>query len=150
MLHEEIKNNIKKAMLAKDIVRLEVMRGILASFTNELISKKNKPTETLSDDEALKVIIRLAKQRRDSIEQFKKGGREDLVKEENEQLKILSEYLPEMMSEEEVERIVQMQIESLGIKEKKDKGRLMGTLMKELGGKADGEVINKVVDSLLV
>ena len=94
MLHEQIKNGIKEAMMAKDSVRLETYRGMLASFTNELVSKNRKPNEMLADEEALVVITRLSKQRKDSIEQFRKGNREDLVKEEQSQLAILETYLP--------------------------------------------------------
>ena len=73
MLQEQIKNNIKEAMLARDSVRLEVMRGIYSAFTNDLVAKGKKPQDVLSDEEALAVITRLSKQRKDSIEQFKKG-----------------------------------------------------------------------------
>ena len=82
MIHESIQGKIKGAMLAKDAVRLETLRGMSAAFVNELVAKGRKPDEKLSDEEALAVVMRLAKQRKDSIEQFKKGGREDLVAEE--------------------------------------------------------------------
>src|SRR3989338_8449850 len=106
MLHEQIKNQIKEAMMAKDSIRLETLRAMLAGFTNELVAKGRKPNETLSDEEAISVIIRLAKQRKDSIEQFKKGNREDLVKIEEAQLAILETYLPKMMDRDEVEKLV--------------------------------------------
>lgn len=148
MLHEKIKNEIKEAMLKKEQVRLEVLRGILAAFTNELVAKKRKPDELLEDDKGLQVIQRLAKQRKDSIEQFRKGNREDLAKKEEEELKVLEEYLPEMMSKEEVEKIAKAKKEELGIDDPAKKGMLMGTLMKELKGKADGAVVKEIVDSL--
>ena len=81
MLHEQIKNNIKEAMLAKDSVKLETYRAMLAGFTNDLVQRGKKPSEMLGDDEALAVIARLVKQRKDSIEQYAKGGRDDLVKD---------------------------------------------------------------------
>ena len=77
ILHEQIKGNIKEAMLAKDTMRLETMRAMVSAFTNELVAKGKKPQDMLSDEEAMVVITRLAKQRKDSIEQFKKGNRED-------------------------------------------------------------------------
>ncbi len=80
MLHEQIKNGIKEAMLAHDALRLKAFRAMSAAFTNELVAKNRKPQEMLKDEEAISVIGRLAKQRKDSIEQFKKGKREDLVK----------------------------------------------------------------------
>ena len=76
MLHEQIKNGIKEAMMAKDQVRLETLRGMSAAFTNELVAKGRKPNEILGDEEVLAVITRLSKQRKDSIEQFTKGGRQ--------------------------------------------------------------------------
>ena len=148
MLHQNIKEEIKKAMKAKEQVRLDVLRGVLAAFTNELVAKKRKPDEILSDEDALTVISRLAKQRKDSIEQFKKGGREDLVKEEEVQLKILEAYLPEMMPREEIEKIAKAKKEELGITDPAKKGMLMSALMKDLKGKADGAMVKELVDNL--
>ncbi len=148
MLHEQIKNQIKEAMMAKDTVRLETLRGMSAAFTNDLVAKGKKPNEMLSDEEALTVITRLSKQRKDSIEQFKKGGREDLVKEEEAQLAILETYLPKMMDKSEVEKIVKAKKEELGITDATKKGMLMAGVMKDLKGKADGTVVKEVVDSL--
>ncbi|MEK7140644.1 MAG: GatB/YqeY domain-containing protein [Patescibacteria group bacterium] len=148
MLHEQIKNQIKEAMLAKDKVRLETLRGMLAGFTNELVAKGRKPNEILADEEALVVITRLSKQRKDSIEQFGKGGRDDLVAEETAQLKILETYLPKMMERGEVEKIVKTKKEELGITDATKKGMLMSAVMKDLKGKADGTVVKEVVDSL--
>ena len=148
MLHEQIKNSIKEAMKAKDTVRLETYRGMLASFTNELISKNRKPNEILRDEEAITVITRLSKQRRDSIEQFTKGNREDLVKEEQAQLAILETYLPKLMDKTEIEKIALLKKDQLGITDSTDKGMLMSALMKDLRGKADGTVVKEVVDSL--
>lgn len=148
MLHEQIKNNIKESMKAGDKVRLEVMRGLVTAFTNELVSKSRTPQEMLSDEEALSVITRLAKQRKDSIEQFKKGNREDLVKEEEAQLLILTAYLPKLMEKKDIEKIVISKKEELGITDSTKKGLLMQTIMKELKGKADGMMVKEVVDSL--
>ncbi|KKS04392.1 MAG: GatB/Yqey [Candidatus Nomurabacteria bacterium GW2011_GWA2_41_25] len=148
MLHEQIKNGIKEAMMAKDSVRLETYRGMLASFTNELVSKNRKPNEMLADEEALVVITRLSKQRKDSIEQFRKGNREDLVKEEQAQLAILETYLPKLMDKSEIEKIALLKKDQLGISDGTEKGALMSALMKDLRGKADGAVVKEVVDSL--
>ncbi len=148
MLHEQIKNGIKEAMMAKDKVRLEVMRGLSTAFMNELVAKGKIPQDMLSDEEALAVITRTAKQRRDSIEQFKAGGREDLVEEENAQLKILEEFLPTLMSKDEIEVFAKAKKSELGIDDPTKKGILMATLMKDLRGKADGSQVKEVVDSL--
>ena len=148
MLHEQIKNKIKDAMLAKDIVLLETLRSMVAGFTNELVAKGRKPNEMLNDEEALAVINRLAKQRKDSIEQFKKGNREDLVKIEEAQLAILKTYLPKMMEKSEVEKIVKAKKDELNITDAGKKGMLMSVIMKDLKGKADGSVVKEIVDSL--
>jgi len=148
MLHQDIKEGIKEAMMAKDSVRLETLRGMSAAFTNELVAKNKKPQDMLTDEEALAVIARLAKQRKDSIEQFKKGNREDLVAVEEAQLAILSTYLPKMMEKSEVEAVAKAKKEELGITDPSKKGMLMSSLMKDLKGKADGGVVKEVVDSL--
>ena len=148
MLHEQIKNNIKKAMLAKDIVGLETYRGMLAAFTNDLVSRGQKPSETVSDNEALTIIARLVRQRKDSIEQYKKGQRADLVKEEQAQLAILETYLPKMMGRDEIEKLVKDKKEKLGLNDPIKKGQLIAALMKDLKGKADGSLVKEIVDSL--
>jgi uncharacterized protein YqeY len=150
MLQEQIKNNIKQAMIARDTVRLETMRGLSAAFMNELVAKGYKPQDSLSDEYALVVIGRLAKQRKDSIDQFKKGGREDLVAEEEAQLKILEEFLPKMMERSEILKIAQEKKTELGIDDPSKKGMLMAGLMKDLKGKADGNDVKEVVDSLFI
>ena len=134
--------------MAHDALRLRAFRAMSAAFTNELVAKNKKPQDMLTDDEALVVITRLAKQRKDSIEQFKKGNREDLVKEEEAELSILETYLPKMMSKEEVVKIATAKKSELGINDATKKGVLMSALMKDLKGKADGMTVKKVVDSL--
>jgi len=143
-LHQQIKGEIKEAMLARDAVRLGVVRGLVAAFTNELVTKKRKPDEELSDEDVLSVISRQVKQRKDSIEQFEKGNRADLVDAEKAELLILEKYLPTQMSEEEIIAFVQS-------KPKPDvsiKNQFMGGIMKELKGKADGMLVKKAIDSL--
>lgn len=94
MLHQQIKAEVKRAMLAKEALKLAVVRALVAACTNELVAKRRKPDEILTDDEALAVIRRAVKQRQDSIEQFAAGGRTDLVKQETAELEILKTYLP--------------------------------------------------------
>lgn len=147
MLQENLKIQLKEAMIAKNQVAMDVIRGIMSACTNELVAKGKKPQEILSDEEVIAVITRLAKQRKDSIEQFEKGGRQDLVDEEKSQLEIIEKYLPEQMSEDEVLSFVNSKMSELGLDLSK-KGIVMATMMKELKGKADGTVVKKVVDSL--
>lgn len=134
--------------MAKDAVLLKTLRGMVSAFTYELGAKGKTPQDILSDEEVITVITRLAKQRKDSIEQFKKGSREDLVAEEEAELAILEKYLPKMMERSEVESIAKNKKEELGITDGAKKGMLMAALMKELKGKADGMVVKEVVDSL--
>ena len=148
-LHSTLKEQIKEAMKAHDTVRLSVLRGLVANCTNELVSLKRMPQDELSDEEVLNVIRRGVKQRKDSIEQFSKGGRLDLVESEKAELVILETYLPQMMSEEEVLSFAKVKMTELGNIDKTKIGMFMGTLMKELKGRADGDVVKKVVESLL-
>jgi uncharacterized protein YqeY len=148
MLHEQIKNNIKEAMMAKDALKLKAYRAMSAAFTSEIMAKGKKPQDLLSDEEALSVITKLSKQRKDSIEQFKKGGREDLAKEEQDELSILETFLPKLMEKSEVEKIAKTKKEELGVTDAVKKGMLMSALMKDLKGKADGALVKEVVDAL--
>ncbi|MEK7669553.1 MAG: GatB/YqeY domain-containing protein [Patescibacteria group bacterium] len=148
-MHDKIQNQIPEAMRAKNQVRLTTLRGVLAAFTNEVMTLKRKPQDKLSDSEAVTVIKRLVKQRKDSIEQFEKGGRQDLVDNEEAELKVLEEFLPAQMSEEEVRKIVRLKIENLKISDKSKIGILIGAVLKETGGNADGALVKKIVDEIL-
>jgi uncharacterized protein len=148
-MHETIKNQIKDAMRAKDSLRLEVLRGLQALFSNELIAKKsNDPL--LKDEDAIAIIKRAVKQRKDSIEQFENGGRSDLAQKERAELGILEGFLPATMSREEIQKVVlQKMQESGGNIERNKVGQFIGVLMKELKGKADGADVKAVVDEIV-
>ncbi len=150
LLQEQIKNKIKEEMKAGNKVRLEVMRSLVTAFTNELVATKRTPQDKLTDEETLAVINRLAKQRKDSIEQFTKGKRKDLVELETAQLKILEEFLPELMKEDDVKIFVEMKYNELIEKDLSKKGMFMSSLMRELKGKADGALVKKIVDKLFI
>ena len=137
-------------MKSGDKVRLEVMRGLLTAFTNELVATARTPQDMLTDEEAIKVITRASKQRKDSIEQFTKGERMDLVDIEVDQLHILEEFLPKLMEESEIEEVVKTKIEELASKDLTKKGMFMASIMKDLKGKADGTLVKEVVDKLFV
>src|SRR3954466_15125429 len=106
-LQTDIKAQMIEAMKAKDAVKLNVIRGLISAFTNESVAKKRRPDEELSDEEALAVISRAVKQRKDSIEQFENGGRADLADAEKVELAILDKYLPAQMGREEIFQYVQ-------------------------------------------
>lgn len=148
-LHEQIKGEIKAAMIAKDTVRLSVVRNMLSAFTNELVATGKTPQDMIDDTGALKVIKRLANQRKDSIEQFERGGRPELAASEKAELTILETYLPTLMSLEEIKKIALAKKEAFGFTDKAKAGQLTGAIMKDLAGKADGGDVKAVVDELL-
>ncbi len=147
-LQTDIKSGIKDAMIAKDAVRLSVLRGLSSAFTNELVAKKMKPDGELTDEDALAVISKEARKRKDSIEQFEKGGRPELAEDEKAELAILTTFLPEQMSYEAVLEFVKTKQTEMGATDKSKAGQFMGAVMKDLKGKADGQVVKQAIDSL--
>ena len=147
-LHEQIKQSLKEAMLAKDETRLRTVRGLLSAFTNELVAKKMKPSDIIPDADALTVIKRAVKQRKDSIEQFTAGGRPELAESEKEELSILEKYLPETLSLDQIRPVALAKMKEMGITDKTKAGQLMGAVMKELAGQADGTDVKTVVDEI--
>ena len=143
---------MKEAMKARDTVRLDVLRGLLSNFTNESVAKKRKPDEELSDEEVLVVIGRAVKQRKDSIEQFEKGGRMDLAGVEKSELAILETYLPTQMSRDEIIMYVKGKLASPTTPEatRGNKNQFIGFVMKELKGRADGALVKEVIDTIVV
>lgn len=148
-MQEKIRKELTEAMKAKDAIKVSVLRGLISAFTNELVAKGKKPDEKISDEDAVAVIKRGVKQRKDSIEQFEKGGRSDLADKEKAELAILETYLPQMMSREEIEKVVKEMITKMGPVDKTKSGQFVGAVMKELKGGADGSDVKAVVDSLL-
>lgn len=146
--HQEIKDSLKEAMKAKEAVRLRVVRSLLSMFTNELVATKRTPQDMLSDDEVMSVIKRATKQRKESITQYEAADRPELAAPEKEELAILEGYLPQMMSPEEIKPIAEVKKAELGIEDKSKLGMLIGSVMKELAGKADGGDVKEVVESL--
>lgn len=148
-LHETIKAGIPDALRAKDEVRLRTLRSLATMMTNEVVAKKRKPDEFLTDEEALVVLKRASNQRKDSIEQFEAAGRHELAVPEKEELAVIESFLPEQMGTEEIEAVVKAKMLEMGITEKKDAGRFTGAVMQELKGKADGAAVKAAIDSLL-
>jgi hypothetical protein len=149
-LQTDIKDQMKDAMKAKDQVRLTVLRGISSAFTNELVAKKMTPQDELPDEDAMAVIKRLAKQRKDSIQQFTEAGRDELAENEQAELAVLEDFLPAMMSQDEIRPIAEAKKADLGVEDASGAGRLVGAVMGELKGQADGGDVKAVVDSLFV
>lgn len=146
-MQEKIKAEIKPAMIAKDTVRLGTLRMIMAAFTNELVTQGHPPTDPLTDEDCMKVIKKLGKQRKDSIEQFVAGGRPELAEDEKAELAIIESFLPEAMTEGEIESRVSAKLAASPLDPTK-KGQFIGMMMKELGDTADGSVVKAVIDRL--
>jgi uncharacterized protein YqeY len=148
-IHETLKKSIPDALRAHDETRLRTLRSLVTAMTNEVVAKKRKPDELLTDEEAVIVLKRASSQRKDSIEQFEKASRTDLAEPEKAELAIIESYLPAMMSREEILKIAKAKMAELNISSKADSGKFIGALMKELKGNADGGDVKAIVDSLL-
>jgi uncharacterized protein YqeY len=149
MIHESIKAGIPDALRAKDQVKLRTYRSLASAMTNEVVAKKRKPDEFLTDEEALAVLKRASNQRKDSIQQYEAGGRPELAEPEKEELAVIDSLLPAQMSREAVEEVVKAKMVELGVTDKSGAGKLTGAIMGQLKGQADGGLVKEVVDSLL-
>lgn len=137
--------DLTQAMKDKDQDKLKVLRSLKAKLLEREISERKEGEATLSDEQTIEVLMKAAKQRKESIEQFEEGGRGDLVASEEAELEIINSYLPKMLSEEEVRDIAREKIEALGAENMADMGKVMGVMMQELKGKAEGSLVSKVV-----
>jgi len=144
-LKEQLTQDMKSAMKQKDRVQLATIRLLRSAIKNREIELR----EELNDEEVIKVISTSVKQHKESIEQFKKGGREELVKKEQAELKILESYLPQQMSEAEINALVQEAIEAVNATSMKDMGKVMKYIMPKTQGRADGKMINQLVKAQL-
>lgn len=143
----DINKEIKSAMLAKDSVRLESLRALKTAI---MIAETQKGAEKLNDNRILKIIQKLVKQRKDASDIYLNQGREDLAKEELDQLLVLESFLPDQISNEELTKIIKKIISDLGAKSISDMGKVMGIASNQLSGKADGKQISLIVRELLL
>lgn len=141
-LLEQLNQDMKQAMRSKDKVSLSVIRMVKASIQNELI-KLGK--DALSEDEELTILSREVKQRKDSLQEFKSAGRNDLVEKLETEINILQEYMPKQLTHEELEAIVQSVIQDVNATSKKDMGKVMSAVMPKVKGKAEGSRIKEMV-----
>ena len=146
-LFDQISEDIKAAMKARDKVRLETLRNIKKVF----LEAKTAPgaNDTLLDADALKIIAKLAKQGKETAVTYSQAGRQDLADADLAQVEVLESYLPKQLSSEEIEAELKKIIVEVGASSMKDMGRVMGTASKQLAGKADGRVISEIVKRLL-
>jgi uncharacterized protein YqeY len=139
-MKEKLNADLKEAMKNKNVVLRDVIRLITTALKNAEIEKM----APLTEQEEQAVLQKMAKQRRDSISAYQTGGRDDLVQAEQEELKVIESYLPQQMSEEEVRAVVQTTIANSGVTDIKDIGKVMGPLMGQLRGKADGTMVQRI------
>ncbi len=144
-LVDEIQKDMYKAMKEKEKERINALRNIIGKLKYKYIDKGDKLTE----QEEIKVIQSLAKQRRESIELYKQGGRNDLVETERKELSIIEEYLPQAMSEEDVRRLVRETVKETGAESMSDLGKVMPLVMKKGAGKVDGKIAQEILKELL-
>ena len=144
-LLDTINQDLKAAMLSKDVIARDTLRMLIADIKRFEIDERVEADDTKVSD----LINKNVKQRRDSIAQFKSGGREDLVATEEEQLNVILKYLPEQLSEKEIQELVQDGIAAVSAESMKDMGKLMGHLKPIFEGKADMSIVSKLVKELL-
>lgn len=144
-LLELLNSDMKQALKDKDKIKLSVIRMVKSALQNEQI----KSGKELTEDEVLSVLTRELKQRKDSLQEFKKAGREDLATGIEAELEVLTAYLPEQLSEAELRAIVQQVIAETGATSKKEMGQVMSAIMPKVKGKADGSLVNRLVQELL-
>lgn len=140
-------DEIKTAMRAKDSLKLEALRAIKSAVMLEQTSAGG--SDTLSDEQEIKLVQKLVKQRKDSAQIFRDQNRPDLAEPEEAQAEVIAQFLPEQLSEEEITAIIQAIIEKTGAEGMKDMGKVMGTASKEMAGKADGKTISTIVKAQL-
>lgn len=144
-LADRLNEDMKQAMKSQDKFRLSVIRMIRSSIKNIEIDQRRD----LNDDEVLEILNREVKQRKDSLQEFEKAGRDDLVEQLSKEIEIILEYLPQQLNEEEIQAIVQQTIQEVGASSKAEMGKVMGALMPKVKGRADGKLVNQIVQRLL-
>ena len=144
-LKERIREDLKKAMKEKDEVKVRTLRMMIAAIRNLEVEKMKEA----SDEDVLTALQREAKKRREAIEKYEEAGREDLAEEERRELQVIESYLPEQMSEEEIEELAKKVIEQVGASSPKDLGKVMKEIMPKVKGRADGKLVNSIVRRLL-
>ena len=146
MLEEKILNDYKESMKAKDAIRSSTLSFLRSALSNAAIEKKKKK---LDDSDVIAVIKKQIKTHQDSIEQFEKGGRVDLVEKETKELQILKSYLPPELPQEEIEKIIEEIVSETNASDMKDMGRVMKEVMAKIAGQADGKLISSLVKQRL-
>jgi len=145
-LEERMESEFKASMKARDSLKVSVLRMLKADINNLKLDQNKK---ALTDDEIIKIVRRQVKQHKDSIEQFKKGAREDLVEKETKELAILLSYMPEELPEDELKKIIAETVKELGATGRKEMGKVMKAVMEKVKGAADGKAVSRIVSEIL-
>lgn len=145
-IEEKIDNEYKTSLKAKDAIKVSTLRMLKAEINNV---KLNQSKPELKEADVIKIVHRQIKQHKDSIEQFEKGNRTDLAEKEKKELAILSDYMPEQLSEDELKKIITETIKELEATTKKDMGKVIKAVMGKAKGKADGKAVSQIVSQML-
>ena len=148
MLKQKIQEDLKQSMLARDEFRTSAIRMLKSAIQYHEIQKGGAGYEA-TDEDVIEVIGREVKKRNEAIELYKKGGRQELADKEQKELEILKSYLPEQMSEDEIRKLVEEAISQTGAKTPQDMGKVMGTLMPKVKGRADASLVSNIVREFL-
>jgi hypothetical protein len=148
-LKDQITKDIQLAMKVQDKLRLETVRGIKKALLEKEVSVRPQGRTELNETEEIEVLVQQAKQRRDSVEQYRNAGREDLADQEAQELAIIEEYLPKQLTDNEISAVIDQIISQAGATSLKDMGRVMGSAMQQLKGKADGKKVQELVKTKL-
>lgn len=149
MLKDQIADDLKDAMRAKDDVRRRTLRSLRAALTNAEIASRGDGDGELTEQEELRILQKAAKQREESIEQYEAAGRDELAENERAELAIIKEYLPQPLTDEELRDIIQSIVDDVGATSMADMGRVMGPAMSQLRGRADGNRVREIVEDIL-
>jgi uncharacterized protein YqeY len=144
-LNEQLNEDMKQAMKSQNKFRLSVIRMVRSAIKNIEIDQR----KTLNDEEIIDILSREIKQRRDSLQEFAKAGRDDLAESVQAEIAIIAEYLPQQLTEEEIKAIVQQTIQETGASSKAEMGKVMSALMPKVKGRADGKLVNQIVQQQL-
>ena len=145
----KIKEELNTAIKSNNEIVRSTLRMLLAEMANKEKDKQYKKKESLTEEEKIDIISSEAKKRKDSINEFEKGNRQDLADKEKLELEVLQKYLPEQLSEEDIRKIVEETIKEVSAETMQDFGKIMGALMPKVKGKADGNMVSKIVKELL-
>lgn len=148
-IHQQVESDLRVALKSGDKEKAGILRFLIAALKNHQIEIKAKGEDFLADEETVAVVRRQIKQRKDSISEYQKGGRTDLVENEEKDLAILQNYAPDQMDEGKLREIVKAKMAELGVSDKSGFGKLMGAVMKETKGQAEGDIVKKIVEEEL-